>query len=70
MGEEFVPCTIDGVENVQVPVTDLRKVDGIFEDDNEITKYVEYYKGDVLVHRSVHVHLKQGLGSMLEQGAF
>jgi hypothetical protein len=37
----------------------LRKVDGGMEDDNEQTTWVEYYLGEELVHRSVHITLKQ-----------
>ena len=37
----------------------LRRVDSVVEDDNERTQAVEYYLGDELVHRSVHIHLKQ-----------
>jgi hypothetical protein len=43
---------------------DFRRVDGKFEDDNELTTWVEYWedaegKEPVIVHRSVHVHLKK-----------
>ena len=38
----------------------LRRVDGELDNDNEYTTWVEYYLGDELVHRSVHVRLKQG----------
>lgn len=39
----------------------LVRTDGQFEDDNELTKWVEYrFPGsDVVVHRSVHVHMKK-----------
>ena len=36
----------------------LRKVDGEIDNDNEHTTWVEYYLGEELVHRSVHVRLK------------
>lgn len=39
----------------------LVKKDGSMEDDNEKTSWVEYYLDDELVHRSVHVELKQML---------
>lgn len=39
----------------------LNKKVGEFEDDNEITKWVEYWHEDELVHRSVHVHLKKNV---------
>lgn len=40
----------------------LRHVPGSFENEIERTTWDEYYKGDELVHRSVHVRMKQGLG--------
>lgn len=33
--------------------------EGVIENDNEITRWVEYWDGDVLVHRSAHVTLKK-----------
>jgi hypothetical protein len=38
---------------------DLVKKEGAIETDREFTKWVEYWVDDELVHRSVHVHLKQ-----------
>jgi hypothetical protein len=37
----------------------LERKDGTFEDDNELTTWVEYWKDAELVHRSVHVTLKK-----------
>ena len=37
----------------------LERKDGTFEDDNELTTWVEYWLEGELVHRSVHVHLKK-----------
>ena len=37
----------------------LEKKEGVFEDDNEYTTWVEYWKDAELVHRSVHVTLKK-----------
>jgi hypothetical protein len=37
----------------------LERKDGLFEDDNELTTWVEYWKDAELVHRSVHVTLKK-----------
>ena len=37
----------------------LQKKEGVFEDDNEITTWVEYWKDSTLVHRSAHVTLKK-----------
>ena len=39
----------------------LVRKDGNMEDPNEKTSWVEYYLGDELVHRSVHVELKNPL---------
>lgn len=42
---------------------DLLKLEGGFEDDNEIVKWVQYHlpKSGELVHRSAHVHLKKAI---------
>jgi len=37
---------------------DLVKREGVLDDDNEHTTWVEYYLGEELVHRSAHVTLK------------
>jgi hypothetical protein len=37
----------------------LRHVETILDNENEHTVATEYYDGDELVHRSVHVTLKQ-----------
>jgi hypothetical protein len=37
----------------------LEKKEGVFEDDNELTTWVEYWKDAELVHRSAHVTLKK-----------
>jgi hypothetical protein len=39
----------------------LERKDGTFEDENELTTWVEYWKDAELVHRSVHVTLKKPL---------
>ncbi len=39
----------------------LEKRTGEIDNDNELTKWVEYWDGDELVHRSVHVHLKRNI---------
>lgn len=42
---------------------DLLKLEGGFEDENEIVKWVQYHlpaTGE-MVHRSAHVHLKKAL---------
>lgn len=48
----------------------LEKREGQFEDDNESTTWVEYWDGDEMVHRSVHVHLRQSMISVTEIGGF
>lgn len=42
---------------------DLLKLEGGFEDDNEIVKWVQYHlpASGELVHRSAHVHLKKSI---------
>jgi hypothetical protein len=37
----------------------LEKKEGTFEDDNELTTWLEYWKDGALVHRSAHVTLKK-----------
>jgi len=37
----------------------LEKKEGFVDNDNEYTQWVEYWLNGELVHRSVHVHLKQ-----------
>jgi hypothetical protein len=39
----------------------LRKSQGFVNNENEETHWIEYYDGDELVHRSVHVTLKKGV---------
>lgn len=49
----------------------LRKVEGVIDNDHECTTWVEYYLGDELVHRSVHVILKEfpeGFGALTDLG--
>ena len=48
----------------------LERRDGLVDNDNERTEWVEYWLGDELVHRSVHVTLKQGVEHVLELGSF
>ena len=47
--------------------TTLEKREGVIDDDNERTTWVEYWRGEELVHRSAHVTLKkwpEGLGAV------
>lgn len=39
----------------------LEKREGVVDNDNEYTKWVEYWHDGELVHRSVHVHLKRNV---------
>jgi hypothetical protein len=41
----------------------LTKKAGEVDNDNELTQWVEYYDQAELVHRSVHVQLKQNVVS-------
>jgi len=41
----------------------LDKREGSIDNDNELTRWVEYWLDGELVHRSVHVHLKQNVFS-------
>ena len=48
----------------------LVKRDGVIDDDNELTTWVEYWLNDELVHRSAHVTLKkwpEGLSGLAAQ---
>lgn len=40
----------------------FEKREGVIDNEHEHTEWIEYYKGDLLVHRSVHVMLKRGIG--------
>ncbi len=40
----------------------LEKREGLVDDENEHTTWVEYWLGGELVHRSAHVTLKQVVG--------
>jgi hypothetical protein len=46
----------------------LTKREGVDEDDRARAEWVEYWKDEELVHRSVHVALKKGVEFNLEQG--
>jgi hypothetical protein len=41
----------------------LEKKTGQVDNENELTKWVEYWLEDELVHRSVHVHLKKNVAA-------
>ncbi len=42
----------------------LRKVEGVLDNEHERTTWVEYYLDDELVHRSAHVTLKEWPGEL------
>jgi hypothetical protein len=47
----------------------LEKREGVVDNEHEYTTWVEYWLGEELVHRSVHVTLKEfpaGLGALTE----
>ena len=48
----------------------LEKQEGTFEDDNELTTWVEYWLEGELIHRSAHVTLKRSLPIGGEVGTF
>lgn len=39
----------------------LEKKEGTVDNEDELTKWVEYWLDGEIVHRSVHVHLKKAL---------
>ena len=47
----------------------LERKDGTFENDNELTTWVEYWKDAELVHRSAHVTLKKPLTYVAAEAA-
>jgi hypothetical protein len=49
---------------------ELEMREGALDDDNELTRWVEYWKDDELVHRSVHIELKKPLVSISALGEF
>jgi len=48
----------------------LVKTEGVFDDDNERTTWVEYRLGGELVHRSAHVCLKKNVFTDIKVGGF
>ena len=48
----------------------LEKKEGIVDNDNEYTTWVEYWLDGELVHRSVHVKLKKSLTLAAEAATF
>lgn len=54
----------------QMDEFELGKIEGVVDNDNEHTTWVEYWLGGRVVHRSAHVTLKQGLVADGALGAF
>lgn len=52
------------------PTEALRKVEGVIDNDDEHTTWVEYWDGDELVHRSAHVHLKKAVFASPQLASF
>ena len=48
----------------------LEKSEGVVENDNEFTTWVEYWHEGELVHRSAHVQLKKTLVLSAEAASF
>lgn len=58
----MINVEINGVRG-QMDESLLVQKDGGFENEIEKTVWREFYLDDVLVHRSVHVTLKEGVGA-------
>jgi len=48
----------------------LEKREGVIDNDNELTTWVEYWHEGELVHRSAHVQLKKTLVLSAESASF
>jgi len=48
----------------------LEKKEGLVDNDNEYTTWVEYWLEGELVHRSAHVALKKNVSSAVEAASF
>ena len=60
------------IDTLRGPIEDTRmeKREGVVDNDNEYTTWVEYWLEGELVHRSASVALKKGISSLMQQGAF
>jgi hypothetical protein len=54
----MITATYDGVNIIEVDETTLRKATGTTVGPQSDTDWIEYWDGDKMVHRSVHVKLK------------
>jgi len=50
--------------------SELEKREGVVDNENEFTTWVEYWHDEELVHRSVHVRLKKTLVLSAESASF
>ena len=48
----------------------LEKKEGVVDNEDEYTTWVEYWLDGELVHRSVHVQLKKSVGLTIEAASF
>ncbi|WP_105133464.1 hypothetical protein [Burkholderia sp. BE12] len=66
----MIPVEIDG-QITEMDEADLLKLEGHFEDENEIVWWVQYHlpKNGDRVHRSAHVHMKKNPFSELAAAA-
>lgn len=48
----------------------LEKRTGSDDSVTDVADWVEYWYEGILVHRSVHVHIKEGPSAMIEAAAF
>jgi hypothetical protein len=57
-------------EVTQMAEEDLLKLTGGFEDEREVTAWIQYHLPETgaLVHRSAHVHLKEGSKANISAG--
>lgn len=56
----------NGIEQMDTSL--LTDTSSVVDNDNEHTKITEYQLDGVVVHRSVHVHLKKGTNSISTAG--
>lgn len=58
----LIPVLIDGAM-AERDESELHKLEGGYEDDNEIVGWVQYHLKSTgeMVHRSAHVHLKKAI---------
>jgi len=56
----MINITRDGGQTIEQADESLfEKREGVFDDANEHTTWVEYWEGEKLVHRSAHVTIKR-----------